>query len=445
MKSVGGLFDRIAALENLHAAMNRAARGKRSRGPVARFLADPERQLATLRVELIAGVYRPRPLEQFRIFDPKPRLISCADFRDRVVHHALCAHVAPVIERRLIADNYACRTGLGSHRAVLRAGEFARSFGFWLRTDIRHYYETIDHDILLEQLRCLFREPALRHLLEIVVRQPLAGCAPGKGLPIGSLTSQWFANLYLDGVDHWLKEERRLPGYVRYMDDLALWSNSKDFLFAVANDLEERVRAKLKVELKREATLLAPTSEGMPFLGYRIFPSLIREKAARVRRRHRLLRQREAQWESGEISEIQLQASARSMDGPRRFLGFGQPLVMPARTAGPRAGAGDEATFDLGRRSRGSNRVNRGGSWRNDDASNFRGANRDRNDPGNRNDNQGFRLASTLPNINMKLSNPPTPVSRSAGTETTDASAASKPAAQSGGGVIFVQLSWDWS
>lgn len=327
MKSVGGLFTRVVGTENLRAATQRAAAGKRHRGPVARFLAHAESELALLREELIAGTYRPRPLAQFRILDPKPRLISCADFRDRVVHHAVCAHIVPVIEHRLIDDNFACRVGKGSHRAVLRARGFARRFGFWLRTDVRHYYETIDHDTLMARLFALFREPALRRLLETLVRQPLAGSTPGKGLPIGSLTSQWFANLYLDVVDHWLKEDRQVPGYVRYMDDVALWSDSKDFLFALASDLESRLRTELFIEMKREATILAPCSEGMPFLGYRIFPGLIRERPTRVRRRRRLLRQREAECRRGDISEAQLQASARSMNGPRRFLGFGEPLI----------------------------------------------------------------------------------------------------------------------
>ncbi len=427
MKSFGGLFERIVRFETLDAAMHRAARGKRDRAPIARFLSDAARELAQLRDEVLCGSYQPRPLTQFRIRDPKPRLISCADFRDRVLHHAVCAQIAPIIERRFIHGNCACRVGKGSHRAVLQAHKYARRFKFWLRTDIRHYYETIDHDVLVDKLGRLFREPALRHLLQVLVRQPVDGARRGKGLPIGSLTSQWFANLYLDEVDHWIQEERRAPACLRYMDDLAVWSDSKEFLFALAADLEDRLRTRLRVELKREATLVAPCSEGMPFLGYRICPGLIRERAPRVRRRHALLRRRETEFARGEITEETLQACVRSMDGPRRFLGYGEPLIKPF--------------LYLGRWSRGSNRVNRGGSWRNDDASNFRGANRNRNDPANRNDNQGFRLASTVFNgKGTNLSNSSTPVSRNAGTETKSASAAGKPPAQSGGGAGLTQL-----
>lgn len=326
MKSVGSLFGQIVAPENLEAAMHRATRGKAGGGPVVRFLADAKAEIERLRWELVIGTYEPGPVAQFSILDPKPRLISCAEFRDRVVHHALCEHVAPVIERRLLDENYACRVGKGSHRAVLRAQEFARRHRFWLRTDIRHYYETIDHDRLLGLVCRMFRERALVELIERIVRQPIAGGRKGKGLPIGSLTSQWFANLYLDETDHWIKEPKRASGYMRYMDDMAVWADDKDSLFALAADIDARLRDRLRVELKREATMVGPVSEGMPFLGYRVFPGMIREKGTRVRRRRRLLREREGQCARGEITGRQLQDAARSMDGPRRFLGFGEPL-----------------------------------------------------------------------------------------------------------------------
>jgi len=327
MKSFGGLFECIVAPENLEAALYRAARGKGYRGLVSRFLANVDEELPALEEELRSGTYRPRPFTQFRILDPKPRLVSCACFRDRVVHHAVSAHIAPVVERRLIDDNYACRKGKGSHRAVLRAFGFARRFGFWMRTDVRHYYENIDHDILLAKLRVLFRESRVRSLLEVLVRSGPPGASPGKGLPIGSLTSQWFANLYLDGIDHWIAEERQPGACIRYMDDIAVWSDSKALLHALADDLEARLRDELRLELKREVTLVAPCSEGMPFLGYRVYPGTIREKGSRVRRRRRLLARREGEFLRGEMSGEKLQACARAMDGPRKFLGFGEPLT----------------------------------------------------------------------------------------------------------------------
>lgn len=270
MKSVGGLFACITSMATLDCAMHRAARGKRHRRSVQQFLSDGAGQLKQLRAELIDGTYRPLPYRQFSVCDPKPRLISCADFRDRVVHHAICGQLGPVIERRLVADTYACRCGKGSHRAVLRARTFCRRYRYYLKTDIRRYYDSVDHGMLEDLLGRLLRERSLLRLLSTIIRHPLPGQRPGYGLPIGNLTSQWFGNLYLDATDHWIKETRRAPGYVRYMDDLVMWSDSKAWLWALADDLAERLCTTRSLELKLERTVVGPCGVGVPFLGYRI-------------------------------------------------------------------------------------------------------------------------------------------------------------------------------
>ena len=326
MKSYGGLFERIIDPANLSAALDRAAQGKRERPPVRRCLNDRREPLRLLREELQSGAYRPLPYTQFGILDPKPRQISCADFRDRVAHHALCAVIAPAIERRLIADNYACRLGKGSHRALRRAKELAGRHGWFLKTDIRRYYDSVDHAVLLGKLEALFREAPLRRLLRVIVEHPVPGQAPGKGLPIGNLTSQWFANFYLDELDHWVKESKRIPGYVRYMDDLACWADDKATLFALADDLRAFLAERLRLELKEERTRIAPVSEGMSFLGWRVYPGLLRQQGTRLRRQRRLLKQREAAFLRGEIDAETLRDSVQSLAGPRRFLGFGEPL-----------------------------------------------------------------------------------------------------------------------
>jgi len=326
MKSYGGLFERIVDPANLRAALDRAAAGKRERAPVQRLLAERETEIPRLAEALRAGTYCPRPYQQFAICDPKPRRISCADIRDRVVHHGVCAVLAPLIERRLIADNYACRQGKGSHRALLRAQAFARRHGWYLKTDIRRYYDSIDHALLLGKLSALCREPALRRLLSVIVLHPIPGQAPGKGLAIGNLTSQWFANLYLDEIDHWIQEERGIPGYVRYMDDLALWADDKATLFALAADLRPRLAERLGLVLKEERTLIAPVGEGMPFLGWRVYPWLLRQQGRRLRRQRRLLARREAQYQAGEIDAGRLQDCVRALAGPRKFLGYGEPI-----------------------------------------------------------------------------------------------------------------------
>ncbi len=423
MRSHGSLFEAIASLPNLEAALRRAASGKGARDSVRRFVADAAVELPRLSDELRHGRYEPRAFRQFRILDPKPRLISCSDFRDRVVHHAVCAFVAPAIEGRLIEDNYACRVGKGSHRAIQRAQVHARAHRYFLRVDIRRYYDSIDHAILLGKLARLFRERRLLDLLERIVTHAVPGQTRGKGLPIGSLTSQWLANYYLDETDHWIKEERRVSGYVRYMDDMAAWSDSRDALHALAGDLDERLRERLAVGLKHQATVVAPSSEGMPFLGWRVYPGLLRQRGSRLRRRRRLLGQRLAQFAAGELDEVKLQACARSLDGPRRFLGCGEPLV-PRR----------EGTMEQRRQP--------GEPWR--QLEERRRVELPRGVPQQERPVEPQRQPGLPPREHSfagqdtKLSHPSIPVFRTCGNETPDASAASKRQAHRGGGVTFV-------
>jgi hypothetical protein len=326
MKSYGGLFAAVVARRNVEVATDRAARGKRDRPAVQRFLAARDANIGQLVEDLAEGVYRPGPYRQFGILDPKPRLISCADFRDRIVHHAICRILGPLIDGRMIADSYACRDGKGAHRALLRARDFSRRFSWTLKADIRRYFDSVDHEALLRRLERLVREPALRALLAAIVRHPFPGQAPGKGLPIGNLTSQWFANLYLDELDHWAKEARRIPGYVRYMDDIACWAESKDALFAFAAEMRAFLAERLQLNLKEDRLVIAPVTEGMPFLGWRVYPGLLRQQGTRLRRQRRLIARRELEYLRGEISAETLQDSVRAVVGTRRFLGCGEPV-----------------------------------------------------------------------------------------------------------------------
>ena len=156
----------------------------------------------------------------FRILDPKPRLIHAPGFPDRVLHHAIMAHAGPVLDRGLVDDTYACRTGKGTLAAVQRACAQAGRFAWFAQIDIRAYFASIGHERLLALLQRRFRDRDLLALLRRIVgaHQPTAGC----GLPIGTLTSQYFANFYLNGLDRLLLEHMRVRGYVRYLDD-AVW------------------------------------------------------------------------------------------------------------------------------------------------------------------------------------------------------------------------------
>lgn len=231
------LFAGIANFKSLYEAAKHAVRGKRKSPGAAVFMANMERELLRLERELLAGIWQPGRFVMFRIDDPKPRMISAAPFRDRVVHHALCAIVEPIFERGFIDDTYANRVGRGSHRAIARYEKYRDRYRHVLRCDIYRYFPAIDHEILKQEFR---RRIACRRTLKLLdhivdgsnEQEPVELYFAGddlftpflrrRGLPIGNLTSQFFANLYLDPLDHFAKEVLRAP-YLRYVDDFALF------------------------------------------------------------------------------------------------------------------------------------------------------------------------------------------------------------------------------
>ena len=174
--------------------------------------------------ELEHDTFRVGNYHQFTIHDPKERLITAPCFRERVLHHAIFNLCEPILERHLIADTFACRVGKGWLVALERAQRFAGRHRFFLKLDIRKYFDSIAHAILLARLGRLFKDRRLLHLFERIIES--YSTPPGRGVPIGSLTSQHFGNFYLASLDRWVKERLRVRGYVRYMDDFALWADT---------------------------------------------------------------------------------------------------------------------------------------------------------------------------------------------------------------------------
>ncbi|MEO1610444.1 MAG: reverse transcriptase domain-containing protein [Pseudomonadota bacterium] len=313
MKRHAFLFERIVAFDNLLLAARHAASGKKDRIRVAHFLFHLETELLWLQEELKAGIWRPGPFRVFEIREPKPRRISAADFRDRVLHHAICNIIGPIFEKRAIHDSWACRTGKGSHGAVLRAQGFARRHRYFLKCDIRRYFESVDHAILKRLLRRILKDGQLLELLDRIIDHAPPGSTPGKGLPIGNLTSQHFANLYLGELDHEMKDHRHVRAYIRYMDDMLLFADDKEELRAYLQHLDDFARDRLALSLKPSATIIAPVSDGVPFLGFRVFPNLIRLQRKSLTRFRRRLRSQEGAYLRGDLDIESLTCSIQSM------------------------------------------------------------------------------------------------------------------------------------
>ena len=383
MRSYGHIWEEIVSEENLRDAWRLVRRGHSHSAAIQEFENNFEERLFELRKRLMDGEYRPSGYRQFKIFDPKPRTISCAPVVDRIVHHALCGTITPLIERSFVPVSFACRKGYGAHAACALARHYASRSAFFCKMDVRKYFDSIDHKRLMDILLPIFREDAVKRLLRIIISNLVPGMPDGRGLPIGNLTSQWFANLFLNAFDHSALAGfggSAPGGYLRYMDDFVFFTAGK----AEAWRLHDAAKMWLEVErglvIKDEATVVAPVTEGVPFLGLRIWANCWQLKRSRFLRARRTFTARVRQFERGAIDETRLAQCAASADGASRWFGFKGIL-------------GDLASKEGS--SSGTNRVKRGGSW-NNNADNCTSSNRNNNNPSNENNNNGFRLVSTM-------------------------------------------------
>jgi len=313
MKRIDGLFSQVVTFENLYVSAHKALKGKKDKATVGAFYFGLENEIIKLQEELVSEEYQPRPFRQFEIREPKVRNICSSDFRDRVVHHAICNILDPLIEARLIHDTYACRVGKGGHAAMRRAQQFARKFNYFLKCDIQKYFESIDHKTLREFIRRLIKDRKLLALLDKIISHQPPDASKERGLPIGNLTSQHFANLYLGVLDHWIKEEKGIKAYVRYMDDFICFANEKAALWALLEEMRPFLWNRLKLTLKEKVTRISPVTEGVPFLGFHIFPNMTRIQRPNLIRLRRKMKAKERAFRNGQLSLKELQSSVGSM------------------------------------------------------------------------------------------------------------------------------------
>jgi retron-type reverse transcriptase len=306
MKRHGNLWPHIITFENLLAAARQAQQGKRYRINVLAFNSNLEEELLTIQQELREQRYAPGAYRTFEIREPKRRLISAAPYRDRVVHHALCNVIMPIFDRTLIHDTYANRIGYGTHRALRRFTGFARSSRYILQCDIRRYFPSIDHGILKALIRRKIKCPETLWLIDTIIdasnpQEVVLDYFPGdtlltplerrRGLPIGNLTSQFFANVYLNGFDHFVKEDLKCQRYLRYVDDFALFSDDRGYLAAARSRIAAYLDP-LRIRLHPIKSQLFETRYGANFVGFRVLPDRIRvrnDNLRRARKRHKIL------------------------------------------------------------------------------------------------------------------------------------------------------------
>jgi retron-type reverse transcriptase len=316
VKRHGHLWEEMISFAALLRASEKARRGKRLRPATAAFECELEKELWKLHAELAAKAYRPGPYRTFTIHEPKQRQISAAPYRDRVVHHALVGVLEPIFERSFLDGSCACRKGKGTRAALDLCQQYARRFRYVFQADVERYFPSIDHPVLKGLLARKVKDPDVLWLAGLVIdhsnpQEEVQRWFPGddlfvpgerrRGLPLGNQTSQFFANVYLDPLDHFVRDHLGAGGYVRYVDDFLVFADDKTFLGEVRRRVVDFL-AGLRLRLHASKNAVLPVTEGIRFLGFRVFRSHRRLAPENVWRFRRRLRRLQRQYAGSAIS-----------------------------------------------------------------------------------------------------------------------------------------------
>ena len=266
------LWKELCSTNHLELAYKKARKHKTLRPCVLEFEENFAENLDMLRTELLFHLYKPRPLKTFILRDPKTRKISKSDFRDRIIHHALCNIIEPLFERMFINDSYANRKEKGTLKAIQRFEYFRKKLSqnntsrvFILKSDIRHYFDKVDHAILLKIIRKRINDPKVLWLIGRVLSN--YSTSEGKGMPLGNLTSQFFANVYLNELDQFVKHKLKAKNYIRYVDDFVILHNSEENLTEWKTLIADFLKEELLLDLHPDKTKIILSDHGADFLG----------------------------------------------------------------------------------------------------------------------------------------------------------------------------------
>ena len=263
MKRADNLFDQITDLENLKSAYLKALKGKRYTPAALIYGNKVDENLFSLKIRLENEIYNHGKYRQFKIYDPKERVITAVSFEDRIIHHAIMLILEPVFEKQFVFHTYACRKGKGTHKAVEYVSKKAKQCEYFLKLDVRKYFDNVNHTVLKTKLRRIIKDEKCLKLLFSIIDSYGEG---DKQLPIGNLTSQFFANFYLSAMDHLVLEKLKPQGYVRYMDDVIIFDNSKNSLLEMYRTLNTYVATELQLTFKQP--VINKCVNGIPFLGF---------------------------------------------------------------------------------------------------------------------------------------------------------------------------------
>jgi RNA-directed DNA polymerase len=275
MKTYGNLFEKIISFKNLELAFKNARKEKTKRDYVILFESNLIKNLLQLQKELKEQTYKPEPLKSFTLRDPKTRVISKSAFRDRIVHHAICNIIESIFDKTFINECCANRIGKGNLYALNLFDKYKRKVtenntrtAFCLKADIRHYFFEVNQEILLNILRRKIKDEKTIDLINKILKNYHD---KEKGMPLGNLTSQFFANVYLNELDQFVKHKLRAKYYIRYVDDFVILQEDRIQLETWKFFINKFLKENLKIELHPEKSRVVPLSRGIDFVGFRNF------------------------------------------------------------------------------------------------------------------------------------------------------------------------------
>ncbi len=336
METYKTLYNKVYSYQNIELAYKKARKRKTTKSYVIEFEKNLQVNLEQLSQELRDFTYSPNPLTTFIVRDPKTRRINASDFRDRIVHHALCNIISPIFEKCFIHDSFANRKNKGTHKAIIRAERFVKRFivhravrrggansktvckGYALKADIRHYFDTIDHEILMGIISRKIKDENMIRLIKMILNNHRTK-ANGKGMPLGNLTSQFFANVYLNELDQYLKNEVKVENYIRYVDDFVVFHKDRYTLGTWKLMIADFLKSELKLELHPEKSRIVLLKNGITMLGFRIFPGNRLLKKSNTRRIWKRMNKFKEGYERNEISEEDIMKSINGWITYARF------------------------------------------------------------------------------------------------------------------------------
>ncbi len=292
------IFDEIISLENLFSAWREFRRGKKNKPDVQEFEFNLEDNLFQLHRELKTKTYQHSHYTPFCIQDPKLRRIHKAGVKDRVLHHAVFRVLYPIFDKGFIFDSYSCRLNKGTHRAVNRLENFCRKLSknnrrniFALKCDIKRFFDSVDQDILLKLIKKKIQDADTVLLVEKIIKS--FEKEKNKGIPLGNVTSQLFANIYLNELDQFIKHSLKINHYLRYCDDFVILGENKEYLLRLAPFIDNFLKEKLKLTLHPDKIIIRKHHQGIDFLGYVVLPHY---RVLRTKTKGRILKKIEKRY-----------------------------------------------------------------------------------------------------------------------------------------------------